>query len=683
MEGNCPSHCGETFAKRHKIRGAPIKLVKPLNFCSYSGSACCGSAKDMQLQKRFQALNVSDTECASILKSILCSACNQFSAQLFEIDSGLRNVPVLCNSTVTTKSPHLSSGASIDFCGKVWDTCRNVSISNSPFVTSKQSSTSIDLSSFSLKLTDQWRSKKDFCELFGGSSAEGGVCFDGESVSFKNGEALQHPEGLCLEKIENGVYLNLIPHPDGSNRVFLSNQKGKIWLANVPDVDSSETLRIVEPQPFLDISDQLVFDTEFGLMGMAFHPNFANNGRSFLSFNCDKMKQKGCLARCSCNTDVNCDPSMIAADNKFQPCQYHSVIAEFTVNGTAPRPSMAKRANPLEVRKILTVGLPYRGGHAGQLLFGPADGYLYFTMGDGARKDDPYNFAQNKKSLLGKILRFDIDNIPSEKEINDLGLWGNYSIPKDNPYVGDKELAPEIWAFGFRNPWRCSFDSERPSYFLCGDIGQDQYEEVDIVTKGGNYGWRVYEGPFLFYPELSPGGSTPLSSINPIFPIIGYNHSEVDKIIGSASIIGGFFYRSLADACMYGRYIYMDLYGEAVWAANEYPLNSGNFTTSKIPFRCASDSPIPCSIIKGSSSPSLGYVLSFAEDNRKDLYILTSTGVYRFARPSRCNFRCSKEIVANLTSRSHSSSSISVKDLRGCRFIGLIFFFVLVPILNL
>ena len=127
----------------------------------------------------------------------------------------------------------------------------------------------------------------------------------------------------------------------------------------------------------------------------------------------------------------------------------------------------------------------------------------------------------------------------------------------------------------------------------------------------------------------------------------------------------------------------MDLYGEAIWAGNEYPLNSGNFTTSRIPFRCANDSPIPCTTITGSSSPSLGFLFSFAEDNKKDLYILTSTGVYRVVRPSRCNLTCSKEIVANVTSRSHSSSSISIKVVRGCRFIGLLVFFVLVPSLNL
>ncbi|GLT25855.1 hypothetical protein SLA2020_009580 [Shorea laevis] len=172
---------------------------------------------------------------------------------------------------------------------------------------------------------------------------------------------------------------------------------------------------------------------------------------------------------------------------------------------------MEKRANPLEVRRTLTMGLP-TSFHAGQVFFGPADGFLYFAMGDGSNKDDPYNFAQNKKSLLGKD--------------------------------------PEV-----RHRQHADFDSERPSYFFCGDTGQDQYEEVDMVTKGGNYGWRVYEGPIPFHPATTPGGSTSPSSINPIFPVMDYFHSEIDKNVGSPSIMGGYFYRSLTDPCMHGRYI--------------------------------------------------------------------------------------------------------------------------------
>ncbi|KAF6137494.1 hypothetical protein GIB67_031773 [Kingdonia uniflora] len=118
--------------------------------------------------------------------------------------------------------------------------------------------------------------------------------------------------------------------------------------------------------------------------------------------------------RCSCNSNVNCDPSKLGPDNGGQPCQYHSVISEFTANGTTSKPSSATRANPSEVRKIFTMGLPFSGHHARQILFGPDDGYLYFMMGVGGSKGDPYNFAQNKKFLLGKIMRLDIDNIPSE-----------------------------------------------------------------------------------------------------------------------------------------------------------------------------------------------------------------------------------------------------------------------------
>jgi hypothetical protein len=205
-------------------------------------------------------------------------------------------------------------------------------------------------------------------------------------------------------------------------------------------------------------------------------------------------------------------------------------------------------------------------------------------------------------------------------------------------------MEPEIWAYGLRNPWRCSFDSERPSYFLCADIGQDQYEEVDVISKGGNYGWRVYEGPLLFQPQHTPGGNTSAASIDPIFPVVGYSHAEINKL-GSAAIQGGYFYRAQTDPCMNGSYLYGDLYASHIWAALETPQNSGNFTTSDTPFSCAPDSPIKCGAVPNSSLPALQYIFSFGEDNRKDVYILTQSGVYRVVRPSRCNYACSKEVV--------------------------------------
>lgn len=331
------------------------------------------------------------------------------------------------------------------------------------------------------KLTDAWQSQSDFCGSFGGRSS---VCLSGDTVSFNaagpSPSPRPEPRGVCLERIDNGSYLSLAPHPDGSSRIFLGSQAGKIWLATVPEQGSGGALQFEGAGPFVDLTDQVHFDSALGLMGMAFHPGFATNGRFFASYNCDRTKSPSCTGRCSCNSDVGCDPSKLGTDSGAQPCQYQVVVSEYSARGSAAvNVSQAtSAADPSEVRRIFAMGLPYTSGHGGQVLFGPADGYLYLMLGDGG-KGDPFNFAQNKKSLLGKIVRLDVDSTPSSSggDLGNTSLWGNYSIPKDNPYADDSELEPEIWALGLRNPWRCSFDSERPSYFYCGDVGQDAYEE--------------------------------------------------------------------------------------------------------------------------------------------------------------------------------------------------------------
>lgn len=152
----------------------------------------------------------------------------------------------------------------------------------------------------------------------------------------------EFPKGLCLEKIGDGAYLNMVPHPDGSNRAFLASLEGKIWLASIPDEGSNGILKFDESKPFLDISDNILFDSVHGLMGIAFHPNFAHNGRFFLSYSCDQIKNLGCSGRCACNSVVNCDPSKLGADDDdgILPCQYHAVVAEFTVNGTASKANL-------------------------------------------------------------------------------------------------------------------------------------------------------------------------------------------------------------------------------------------------------------------------------------------------------------------------------------------------------
>ncbi|ONK65588.1 uncharacterized protein A4U43_C07F38630 [Asparagus officinalis] len=620
---------------------APASLKAPLEFCGYSGSSCCSGKDDSAIKKQFEGMNVSDSACASLVRSILCAKCDPFSAELFTIESELRTVPVLCNSTLPETSSH-SKDTTRDFCAQLWDTCKDTSMLNSPFAPSLQLNARLPIPSS--KLTDFWQSETDFCRAFGGPSNDESVCFNGKSVLFNTTPDSPSPKGICLERIGNGSYLSMSPHPDGSNRVFLANQAGKIWLATLPEEGSREFLEVDESSPFLDLSDEVLVDTEFGIMGVAFHPNFTNNGRFFVSYNCDKVQSPSCSGKCACNSDAGCDPSKLGpSSNGVQPCQYQSVISEFTANSSSSTPSKATSASPYEVRRIFTMGLPFTNNHGGQLLFGPADGYLYFMMGDGGNKGDPLNFAQNKKALLGKILRLDINNMPIQSKIDDLGLWGNYSIPKDNPSADDSELQPEIWALGLRNPWRCSFDSEQPSYFFCGDTGQDGYEEVDLISKGGNYGWRVYEGPNLFQPSSTLGGNTSAASIDAIFPVMGYPHSALNNSVGSASVTGGYVYRSTTDPCMFGRYVYADLYAGAMWVGTENPESSGNYSSTMIPFKCSDSSPIPCDTDPETSLPSLGYIFSFGEDNNKDVYVLTSKGVYRVVRPSRCNFTCSKE----------------------------------------
>lgn len=206
-------------------------------------------------------------------------------------------------------------------------------MTNSPFAGSSRTNSN------STRLNDLWQSQAAFCDAFGGASDVESACYSGEPVTFNSTAPPSPPSGMCLEKIGNGSYLNMVAHPDGSNRAFFANQQGKIWLATIPEQGSGQMLGLDEVDAFLDLTDEVHFDTEFGMMGIAFHPRFTENGRLFVSFNCDKARWPDCAGRCACNSDVNCDPSRLTPDNGAQPCQYQSVIAEYTVNSTTAQPS--------------------------------------------------------------------------------------------------------------------------------------------------------------------------------------------------------------------------------------------------------------------------------------------------------------------------------------------------------
>ena len=272
---------------------------------------------------------------------------------------------------------------------------------------------------------------------------------------------------------------------DGSDRLFVVQQNGiiKVFLN-----DSSMSVA----STFLDLSHKISsYSGEEGLLGLAFHPNFRQNGFIYVSY------------------------------TRFKPGTHamQVVISRFSVS-----PVDANRADSLSEYFLLTNDKPSDGGvvqsnhNGGMLSFGP-DGFLYIGTGDGGSANDPWNNAQNLSVLLGKILRIDVDH----------GL--PYAIPPDNPYAGNTNgWKGEIWAYGLRNPWRFSFDS-LSGRLWAGDVGQDTREEIDLITKGGNYGWRVMEGS-IFRPGGGKGDSTGL-----IMPLADYDHTQGE------AVIGGYVYR--------------------------------------------------------------------------------------------------------------------------------------------
>lgn len=302
---------------------------------------------------------------------------------------------------------------------------------------------------------------------------------------------------------------------DGSGRLFIVEQGGRIYMI---DNYSAEDIRL-----FLDISGR-VDDSgnEMGLLGLAFHPEFKNNGSFFVNY-----------------TNRN-----------------NTVISRFTVNSDNP-----DSADPAGEEVILTFLQPYSNHNGGQLAFGPEDGYLYIASGDGGSGGDPQGNAQNRETLLGKILRIDVDN-------RDPGL--NYAIPSDNPFTGNTEgYREEIYAYGLRNPWRFSFDplTER---LWAADVGQDRIEEINLIKKGGNYGWNIMEGSLCFNPS-SGCDSTDLE-----LPVYEYDHSL------GRSITGGFIYRGEDIPVLEGAYIYGDFVSGLIWGLwYEEGEGSSNFTMTE------------------------------------------------------------------------------------------------------
>lgn len=312
-------------------------------------------------------------------------------------------------------------------------------------------------------------------------------------------------------------------HHANDERLFVVEQGGRIKIIQ-PDGTVNQT-------PFLNISGQISNGGEQGLLGLAFHPDYVNNGYFFINY-----------------TKTNGDTQ----------------VSRFSVD--PGNPDLADENSELP---IIDYAQPFSNHNGGCIAFGP-DGYLYIASGDGGSGGDPGNRAQNRLLLLGKLLRLDIDN-PSGNN--------NYGIPPDNPFVGDPDGLDEIWAYGLRNPWRFSFDLTENNLWI-GDVGQGEVEEIDRepATEGGiNYGWRCYEGSMPFNTANCP----PVGDL--AFPIAEYSSGSGS---GNCSITGGYVYRGSVYTDIEGLYFFADYCSGLIGTvdAGGNLVDHGNFSGNWVSF---------------------------------------------------------------------------------------------------
>ncbi|GAB4464134.1 MAG: PQQ-dependent sugar dehydrogenase [Anaerolineae bacterium] len=324
---------------------------------------------------------------------------------------------------------------------------------------------------------------------------------------------------------------------DGSGRLFVVEQPGRIKV-----IDNGQPLA----EPFLDITD-IVGNSgnEQGLLSVAFHPAYESNRYFYVNYT--NNQGDTVIARYSATDDPN-------------------------------------RADPNSAKVLLTIGQPYGNHNGGHILFGP-DGYLYVGMGDGGAGGDPENRAQNLGTLLGKILRLDVDNADP------------YGAPPDNPFVGAADARPEIWSYGWRNPWRVAFDPANGDFYAA-DVGQNQYEEVHVEPAGApgglNYGWRLMEGTHCYNPD-----SCDPAAQNLVLPVAEYSHSE------GCSVTGGYVYRGAQYPALDGIYFYGDYCSGTVWGLRRQP--DGQWQQARL-------------------LDSGAQISSFGQDEAGEVYLVDQTG---------------------------------------------------------
>jgi glucose/arabinose dehydrogenase len=357
------------------------------------------------------------------------------------------------------------------------------------------------------------RTHRGEAKLFAGGGPRPGAQAEISAPDFTGSFSGRTPSGttIQLQPVVSGLNLPVTVENagDGSGRIFIVQQTGQIRIS------SGGTLL---PTPFLNISALVSCCGEQGLLGLAFHPDYATNGFFYVNY------------------------TNVAGD---------TVVARYEVSANDPNV-----ADPNSAQTVLTQDQPFTNHNGGQLAFGP-DGYLYIALGDGGSGGDPQDNGQNLNTWLGKLLRVEVngDDFPGDPN-------RNYAVPPDNPFVGIAGL-DEIWAYGLRNPWRCTFDRVTGDLFIA-DVGQNAWEEINfqpVSSSGGeNYGWDVLEGAHCF-EDVPPGSCNAFLNGGSTLPVLEYSHSL------GCSVTGGYRYRGQLYPQLDGIYFYGDLCSGRIWGA--------------------------------------------------------------------------------------------------------------------
>ncbi|KAM4662406.1 HHIP-like protein 1 [Discoglossus pictus] len=538
----------------------PFRPAQELTFCvQYKDFGCCDVVRDSEIMDTFYRVvghfdQAGYETCAAHVQDILCQECSPYAAHLYDAEDSSTPVRTI-------------AGLCEDYCVDVWQKCRSIF---------QYMTTDKDLLALESNMAK-------FCGRLTLDDTD--YCFPrllvNQNLNQNLGVVTADSEGclqLCLEEVANGLMnpVAMVHANDGTHRFFVAEQVGLVWTY-LPNRSRLE-------KPFLNISQAVLTSQwegdERGFLGIVFHPHFKHNGKVYVYY----------------SVEIGFDEIIRISEFRISTHDMNSV-------------------DHSSERIILEVEEPASNHNGGELLFG-VDGYLYIFIGDGGMAGDPFGKfgnAQNKSALLGKVLRIDVNH-------NNHGPL--YRIPPDNPFINEPSARPEIYAYGVRNMWRCSFDRGDPKTkegkgrLFCGDVGQNKFEEIDIVEKGRNYGWRAREGFSCYDKKLCAN-----SSLDDVLPIFAYPHK-----LGK-SVTGGYIYRGCEYPNLNGLYIFGDFMSGRLMTLKENQ-ETGEWDYHEICMGTGQTCMFP-----GLINNYYQYIISFAEDEAGELYFM-STGIPSATSPA-------------------------------------------------